>query len=247
MAFSLSDVRNLVLRKARLLDDSNHIVNDAVTTALVNDLILEAMWEVTKRTGMPEVYASATWPVATPAVQEINLPNDVYRLLRVYVNGKEIFPSAIYELNQEPDLEYNAEWQVYSADSATALAVGDFRAESALNAVDFTYYLRRQQPKRLGLVPAYNVAHKILVDYVQVPVLPATDAANFNYPDDFRTWIVNESLHRLFTVLQKDQRSMVVKQEAFQDRTESMESIRSAQAQFLNQIHPYPYMGHFEL
>src|SRR5277367_1580367 len=97
---TLGSIRQLVLDKLRLSTPTDLITgqpnSNVITTAFsvdqLNRLILEAMEEVTKRTNMPEIYGflKTGWPVTNPATQEINLPADLYKLLRVYVNGKEI-------------------------------------------------------------------------------------------------------------------------------------------------------------
>jgi hypothetical protein len=249
---TLGSVRQLVLDKLRLStpndlvtgQPNSNIITTAFTVDQLNRLILEAMEEVTKRTNMPEIYGflNGGWPVTTPSTQEINLPSDLYKLLRVYVNGKEIPPTSIIDLNQEKNLVFNASWQTYVPDSVnTPLALGDFVPLSDMNGVEFRYYVRRQQPISLGLVPALNVNQSFVIDYVQLPSLPANDAIPLNYPHDFQAVIVEEALWRAQRVLRRHDDADKVQADADRRMSSIVKSISNVQSQYIETLQPYPY------
>jgi hypothetical protein len=235
----------LVLDKARLSDPNGNIIGGLSTTQL-NRLILEAMEEVTIRTNMPEIFARTTWPNTNPATQEVTLPPDVNKLLRVYLNGKEVQPTTIWDLNDEPQLVFDADWQVLLADSTnSALSLGNSVPISNSNGVEFQYYIRKQQPLRLGMVPAVNAAISLVIDYVQLPSLPNSTSVPLNYPHDFQTIIVDETLWRVMRMLRRHDEANAIQADADKHMTRTTKSIMNAQSQYINHMTPYPYNDHF--
>lgn len=245
MAITLAKIENLVLQKARLLGPNNNIINNALTLPQLDNLILEAMQRVTEETLMPRIWGKTTWPITTPSTQEVSLPADCFKLLRVYLNGKEIMPNNLIDLNMEVQLVYDATWQMYVADSVnTPLALGDPVAFSKSSGNIFQYYMREQQPKKLGMVPAVNAGHSLVIDYVQLPALPVGNTP-LNYPDDFQKAIVEETLWRLHRMLRRHQDAEAIKGDAKEELARASRSIHDAQSQYIEIIKPYPYNQHF--
>lgn len=245
-AITFGELRKLVFLKCRL-KSKNGLINDALQNEDVDEQILQGMWAVTRQTQQPEVWGELTWPVSTPATQEVNLPDDCWRVLRVYLNCKQIDPTTILDLSGARTLVRDASWKVYLADAPTALAQGDFVANSSLNGVNFMYYMRKQTPKILGIVPAVNSAIPVTIDYIQGPVIPADDNTALNYPLDLKERIVEEASWRVMEILQKDDRADRMRARVESRKEEDIDSVQNSQDEYIHNIQPMPYRDQFRL
>jgi hypothetical protein len=119
------------------------------------DLINDALIPVAQETRTPEVRWNlpSGWPVQTPPVREIKMPESCIQILRVYANGQRIEPTDPPLLEGQQARTFDATWTVFQGDTINPLTqVGQLPvAVSTINATNVQYYVREQNVIVLGL------------------------------------------------------------------------------------------------
>lgn len=245
MSVTLGGIRNDVIVRSRI--GSNGVIsNDIIDPKDLDQIILRAMWHVTRKTEIPRLYATMAWPTS-PVTNEVNVPPNCWKIKGVFVNGRQIMATTLEDLYDQYRYNNNASWTIYSADSIKNLAVGDWVPESTLNGTDFQYYIRQTVPPfHLGLVPALTTG-TLVVYFIQGPTLPPGDGTALAYTDDMQEWIVYESVERVLTVIENDERAAVFMGKAKMEEEHGIDSAQNMQDDLNRVITPPPYGDHYRV